>query len=55
MNNILSHCGLVDARITSSEKDLPVCSIYVRKPEKRGVNFQGHFLNESEVLSGHSV
>ena len=24
MNNLLSHCGLVDARISASEKDLPV-------------------------------
>ena len=26
MNNLLSYCGLVDARISASEKDLPVCS-----------------------------
>ena len=24
MNNLLSYCGLVDARIRASEKDLPV-------------------------------
>ena len=24
MNNVLSYCGLVDARIGASEKDLPV-------------------------------
>ena len=24
MNNLLSYCGLVDARISSSDKDLPV-------------------------------
>ena len=24
MNNLLSHCGLVEVRITASEKDLPV-------------------------------
>ena len=24
MNNILSYCGLVDARISASERDLPV-------------------------------
>jgi hypothetical protein len=28
MNNLLSYCGLVDARISASEKDLPV---YVRQ------------------------
>ena len=27
MNNLLSYCGLVDARISASEKDLPVLSI----------------------------
>ena len=25
MNNLLSYCGLVDARIIASEKNLPVC------------------------------
>jgi hypothetical protein len=28
MNNLLSYCGLVDARISASEKDLPVSIIY---------------------------
>jgi hypothetical protein len=27
MNNLLSYCGLVDARISASEKDLPVKTI----------------------------
>ena len=27
MNNILSYCGLVDARISASERDLPVPSL----------------------------
>ena len=26
MNNLLSHCELIDARISASEKDLPVCN-----------------------------
>ena len=26
MNNLLSYCGLVDTRISASEKDLPVSS-----------------------------
>ena len=31
MNNLLSYCGLVDARISASEKDLPVLqSIYIK-------------------------
>ena len=25
MNNLLSYCGLVDPRISASDKDLPVC------------------------------
>ena len=29
MNNILSYCGLVDARISASEKDLPVYNTHV--------------------------
>ena len=29
MNNLLSYCGLVDARISSSEKDLPVYQLFV--------------------------
>ena len=27
MNNLLSYCGLVDARISASEKDLPVTHV----------------------------
>ena len=27
MDNLLSYCGLVDARISASEKDLPVCHV----------------------------
>jgi hypothetical protein len=27
MNNILSYCGLVDARISAPERDLPVPSL----------------------------
>ena len=31
MNNLLSYCGIVDARISASEKDLPVLqSIYIK-------------------------
>ena len=29
MNNLSSYCGLVDARISSSEKDLPVYQLFV--------------------------
>ena len=27
MNNLLSYCGLIDARISASEKDLPVINL----------------------------
>ena len=30
MNNLLSYCGLVDARIRASDNDLPVLSVMVR-------------------------
>ena len=33
MNNILSYCGLVDARISASEKDLPVKKMSATKLE----------------------
>ena len=42
MNNLSSHCGLVDAKIRASDKDLPVFGIY---------NFV-HTL-EAEVFSGY--
>ena len=29
MNNLLSYCGLVDARIRASEKDLPVRVFFI--------------------------
>ena len=32
MNNLLSHCGLVDARISASEKDLPVLQWLPKSP-----------------------
>ena len=28
MNNLLSYCGLVDARISASEKDSPLLGMY---------------------------
>ena len=37
MDNLLSYCGLVDARLSSSKKDLPVriSSRFVVEQEKR--------------------
>jgi hypothetical protein len=34
MNNLLSYCGLVDARISASEKDLPVIREFARYCKK---------------------
>ena len=34
LNNLLSYCGLVDARIRASEKDLPVSSVDLSKSAK---------------------
>ena len=34
INNLLSYCGLVDARIRASEKDLPVSSVDLSKSAK---------------------
>jgi hypothetical protein len=35
MNNLLSYCGLVDERISASEKDLPVLRFDVIHYEKK--------------------
>ena len=32
MNNLLSYCGLVDARISASEKDVPVPRTLILDP-----------------------
>ena len=37
MNNLLSYCGLVDARISASEKDLPVRVQYIKIPSSEHV------------------
>ena len=37
MNNLLSYCGLVDARISASEKDLPV--LQSNLAVRSGLNF----------------
>ena len=37
MNNLMSYCGLVDARIKASDKDLPVsCSLSIRQEIYKG-------------------
>ena len=35
MNNLLSYCGLTDARMRASEKDLPVCYVKYGLPAQR--------------------
>ena len=34
MNNLLSYCGLVDAKIRASDIDLPVSGTYYLLPDK---------------------
>ena len=45
MNNLLSHCGLVDAKIRASDKDLPVHKgVFFRTfyfPDLENLNFLG--------------
>ena len=44
MNNLPSYCGLVDAKITASDKDLPVCCYFSRtlKWVKNNLTFSWH-------------
>ena len=39
MNNLLSYCGLVDARIRASDKDLPVVSYLLEKSDRTRYKF----------------
>ena len=39
MSNLLSYCGLVDARISASEKDLPVVKFVSCMQRGGGVSF----------------
>ena len=61
MNNLLSYCGLVDARISASEKDLPVymtlgktyCSqIHVEKHqmEQSQKIFWSEYIHETQLI-----
>ena len=40
MNNLLSYCGLIDARISASEKDLSVSSILDEKASQKWEAFE---------------
>ena len=46
MDNILSYCGLVDARISTSEKDLPV-----NQTEKSFGNHNIDIVREIKVIT----
>ena len=49
MNNLLSYCGLVDARITASEKDLPVqaqVAIQLQPAAEQGLQVEAAHLNQ---------
>ena len=55
MNNLSSYCGLVDAKIRASDKDLPVFSVVVATshnistdiPSNSGFWFSSHFACQS--------
>ena len=38
MNDLLSYCGLIDAKIRASDKDLPVCLKKVEINDIKGIN-----------------
>ena len=40
MNNLLSYCGLVDTRISDSEKDLPVCTMRNQNTSELSYHFE---------------
>ena len=46
MNNLSSYCGLVDARISASDKDLPVIAVLVIRPEACSKRKQSAYLHE---------
>ena len=41
MNNLSSYCGLVDARINASDKELPVCIILHQNSKSNFKNVDG--------------
>ena len=43
MKNLLSYCGLVDARISASEKDLPFESMYYLLIDEKQDNYMAQF------------
>ena len=58
MNNLLSYCGLVDARISASEKDLPVQELKMcqnpaysklNQYPLRHMKYQGPSINSREI------
>ena len=53
MNNLSSYCGLVDAKIRASDKDLPVLHDSTKKKvlSKHKVKAESKCLDDSEVLS----
>ena len=43
MSNLLSYCGLVDARISASDKDLPVAETGFPGKPRISLDFSFHF------------
>ena len=57
MNNLLSYCGLVNAKIRAPDKDLPVTSSIVEFTEKMGKKSKDpwcHWCKNRQSILGHS-
>ena len=52
LNNLLSYCGLVDARISASEKDLPVTVDFFLLQKKYMINLEFE-LKSTQHLGGY--
>ena len=48
MNNLSSYCGIVDAKIRASDKDLPVSSIHPKNEQKIPTK---HFMHTGKSFS----
>ena len=55
MNNLLSYCGLVDARKSASEKDLPVVGDKICCSDKEQPAQLKETLNMSMILTNFTI
>ena len=50
MNNLLSNCGLVDAKIRASDKDLPVSGRYIFVLLRKSLNYNKVLYSINSIL-----